>query len=682
MNVEDILCDGGLLSTVIPNYKQRDGQIKVANAIYDSYGEQKTVIVNAPTGNGKSIACLVPAILNKSFGKTIISTATKALQSQYENKDIPMLHQILNFTSHVLKGRDNYVCLNKYDENADAIPMNIRSKFQAWLDNTKSGDLETVDFIMPQLMRSKVNSTSDECLEGDCPHCKKCFYLKNKALAMSADVLVVNHDLLALFLILKDTKHVSMFGDVYSVIVDEAHKMEDIFSKYFGFTINVNSCNSFVKNVKWFCNKCMESHIMSEQSFERLNFDCEMLERNMTSMFSDFLQDEDMTYRLYHGNFNPDICKTQMDLIQSVCSRLPDVESLGVKIDRKVSKRYESIFNRSETLMKNFDMLYNIDKNILDYCYYVDTCDDIYRINLTVMPIDISEKMRDMLFTRKHYLEDGDIGCVSLLSATLFVNGSFSFIKNRLGIDKYYVDDDEVCLTELSVPEMFDYRHSCLLYIPKGIVEPGNKDGDKKVFTQQIVDTIYDLDEIVDGGILALFTSYSELSKVYDAIDGKVSRQVISQTSTSRQKGLSDFKDAEDAMFFGTKTFWEGVDVQGRACSCVVIDRIPFPVPSDPIIEARIDKIKREKGDWFNNFYLPIAIIALQQGFGRLIRTHKDLGMVVLMDVRILTKNYGWRILRSLPNCLRTRNWNKVEVFWDIVRRKRELRNGNGKKHE
>ena len=151
---------------------------------------------------------------------------------------------------------------------------------------------------------------------------------------------------------------------------------------------------------------------------------------------------------------------------------------------------------------------------------------------------------------------------------------------------------------------------------------------------------------------------------------------VLSQISTSRQKAIKDFKNDEEAIFFGTKTFWEGVDIQGRACSCVLIDRIPFPVPSDPIIEARIDKIKKEGGNWFDNFYLPIAIIALQQGFGRLIRTHKDLGMVVLMDVRVITKGYGYKIIRSLPDCLKTRNIEKVKLFWDVVRHKRRLRDG------
>lgn len=674
--VRDVLGDGGLLSTVISGYKQRDGQIAMAEAIYDAYKTQKNVLINAPTGNGKSIGGLVPAILNKRYGKTIISTATKALQSQYENKDIPMLHKILNFTSHVLKGRDNYVCLNKCKENESAIPYDIRDKFNKWLETTSTGDLETLDFVIPQMLKNKLNSNADECLESDCPYARQCFYSKNRALAMSSDVLVVNHDLLSLYLMLRDTKHISMFGDVYSIIVDEAHKLEEIMTKYLGFTLNVNSCKTFTKNVVSYCDKCAERHLMSKEQYENIKFDCEIIMRNMKSLFSDFVQDEDMTYRLYPSKFDIDICKSQLTLLSSICNRLPSSENFDPHTDKKVIKKFDSIISRKHSLSKVFDMLYNISENILEYCYYVDTCDDITRITLTISPIDISAQMERMLFTRRNEMEDGDIGCVSLLSATLCVNGSFRFIKSRLGINPYYEDTEENCLTELSIPEMFDYRHSCLLYVPKGIIEPSNRDGDKKIFTQQIVDTLQEIDGIVDGGILSLFTSYSEMDKVYDNIVGKTKRQLINQISSSRQKALDDFKSDENAIFFGTKTFWEGVDIQGRACSCVLIDRIPFPVPSDPIIEARIDKIKREDGNWFDEYYLPIAIIALQQGFGRLIRTHKDLGMVVLMDTRIITKGYGRKIIRSLPDCLQTRNIDKVKLFWDVVKYKRALRNG------
>lgn len=356
---------------------------------------------------------------------------------------------------------------------------------------------------------------------------------------------------------------------------------------------------------------------------------------------------------------------------------MPDAhEEFNTVSDKKIIRRYELIGKRVQNLAKVFQMLYTISDNIDEYCYYVDACDDIDRIDLTISPIDISSQMNEMLFERKMELEDGDIACVTLLSATLFVNKSFNFIKSRLGISRNYLDWDNSCLTEVSVKEMFDYRHSCLLYVPKGLIEPSNIDGERRVFTNQIIDTILELDNIVDGGILSLFTSYNEMDKCFDGINGNTDRNIISQISTSRQKAIKDFKDDEEAIFFGTKTFWEGVDIQGRACSCVLIDRIPFPVPSDPIIEARIDKIKKEGGNWFDNFYLPIAIIALQQGFGRLIRTHKDLGMVVLMDIRVITKGYGYKIIRSLPDCLKTRDIEKVKLFWDVVRHKRRLRDG------
>lgn len=676
VRIAEILMDGGKLSEVVPNYKQRNGQVDICMALNHAYDNKQTVLINAPTGNGKSIGGLVPAILNKDKGKTIISTATKALQSQYENKDIPMLHKILNFKSHVMKGRENYVCLSKCQDNETSIPDEYKSEFMSWLKETTSGDLETVPFVMPQMLKSKLNSNADECLEEDCPFAKKCFYAKNKAEAVAADVLVINHDLLSLFLILKDTKRISIFGDVYGIILDEAHKFEDIMTKYLGHSLNVNSCRSLTKNILFYSKVCFEKKFISKETYESIQFDCEIIMRNMNSLFSDFVTDgEETTYRLYPNKLDSDICRQQNEIIRKTINRLPNAdEHFNPQSDKKIIKRYNLIQSRSQNLYKIFDMLYNISDNILEYCYYVDACEDILRIKLNISPIDVSPYTQRMLFNRKSELEDGDFGMVGLMSATLFVNKSFAYIKQRLGIQKYYVDTNENCLTELSVKEMFDYKHSCLFYIPKGIIEPSNIDGDKKVFTQQIVDTLLDLDEIVDGGILSLFTSYSEMDRVYDKVNGNTSRALISQTTSTRQKALEDFVTDEEAIFFGTKTFWEGVDIQGRACSCVLIDRIPFPVPSDPIIEARIDKIKREHGNWFDDYYLPIAIIALQQGFGRLIRTHKDLGMVVLMDIRVITKGYGYKIINSLPNCLHTRNMEKVEVFWDVVRKKRELR--------
>lgn len=671
-SVKDILGNGGLLSKVIPNYEQRDGQIKVAEAIYDSYGSHKTVLVNAPTGNGKSMASLVPAILNKDCGKTVISTATKALQSQYGDKDIPMLHQIFKFKSHVLKGRENYVCLYKYDRNS--VPIDIADEFGEWIDGTSDGDLETFGMQLSYKVKHEVCSNSDDCLEEECPFRNDCFYFDSKQKAMEADVLVVNHDLLSLFLLLRE-KRVNIFGDVYSVIIDEAHKLEDIMTKYMGFTLNVNSCNTFVKNILKYADICCLGNHLSEDRLNGISSLCDQISGNMNRLFESFLSDDDESYRIFSSSLNIRLCEKIMENITVVFSRLPQANEF-FSSQKKVMSLYENIMKRFNTLYSTFRMLVDIDKNISEYCYYTDSCDDIFSIKLNILPIDISPRLNKMLFERKHDLEDGDFGCVSLLSATLCINKSFEFVKRRLGISANYMDSymsDNSCLTEVSVKEIFDYKHSCLLYVPKGIMEPSNN-GDRQVFTEQIVSTIKSIDEIVDGGILALFTSYGEMNRVFDSVENKTDRNVLNQMLLSRQKAIAEFKKDESSVFFGTKTFWEGVDIQGKACSCVVIDRIPFPVPNEPIIEARIDKIKQYGGNWFDDFYLPMAIIALQQGFGRLIRTNKDLGMVVLMDVRIITKQYGYKIMRSLPDCLVTRDVNKVKLFWDVVRKKRKLR--------
>lgn len=675
-DVIDVLCDGGKLSTIIENYKQRDGQLEIAKTINDAYENKETVLVNAPTGNGKSIACLVPAILNKAKGKTIISTATKTLQSQYENKDIPMLHKILNFNSHIQKGRDNYVCLSKYYEICDTFSFDVKQSFDKWLSMTQNGDLETIDFVLPQMTKNKICSNSDDCLESECPYKDKCFYMKNRKKAITSDVLVINHDLLALYLLLKE-RNVSLFGDAYSIIIDEAHKFEEIMTKYLGYRLDVRACKNFVNNAISYLDRCLEKHFIQSKRYEYITTTLNIILENTKLLFKNFIRKEDITFRINSKNLDMDLCENILTMVHKIYNEFNNMSDNFTDVsDIKIRKKYESILNKSQSLIQIFTLLKDIDSKKYSYCYYVDSCDELFDIKLFVSPIDISNMTNKMLFNRTFETDDS-LSTVTLMSATLSVNKRFDFVKKSLGIDDRYTDTNELCLKELIIKEMFDYKHSCLLYIPKGVIEPTNTLGDKTVFTRQIIDTILEVDKIVDGGILSLFTSYSEMDKVYDGVFGNTDRYLINQITTSRQKALSDFKQNEEAIFFGTKTYWEGVDIQGKACSCVLIDRIPFPVPNDPIIEAKIDKIKKENGNWFDDFYLPIAIISLQQGFGRLIRTHKDLGMVVLMDTRILTKPYGRKILRSLPNCIKTRDMDKVKFFWDIVKQKRMLRERN-----
>ena len=700
-DVHEVLCDGGLLSKHMSGYRQRDGQIAMAESIMEGYMTRKTVLVNAPTGNGKSIGGLVPAILSKDYGPTIVSTATKALQNQYMQKDLPMLHRAFqaagqDFKSHVLKGRENYLCVARFDSYMSdsgifRSPEDIAfytDILLPWAEQTELGDFEELDKIVPPTLRSCICSNSDACD----PDCKRdCFYKKNKQLAQEADIIVVNHDLLALSFSLRAKYSRSILPDAYGIIIDEAHKFEDIMTKYLGFRISKFTIRNLCQSITAYMNKLRNASDSDSEYLDSLYDEfCNVtssLESLASEFFTNFEDDDTELYRLHAYMIDTQvqgIGTKIMSMLELTDARVPSATSFGI-MDKKMTQAFHSIKTRCADIMEKIDIILNMRKHEDETVFWVDAS----KVNLFIhsAPISIAKYTNEWLFTRStsdSYFQEYDaeqrgaveFGCVTLMSATLCTNKNFAFVKNRLGISKYYHGTSDVCLTELIVPEVFDYRHQCLLYVPKGTIEPPtSKTYDKQVFTRQICQTLKNLSDVVDGGILALFTSYLEMEKVYNMTSGSLkNRMTFNQKMFGKSKLTKMFSENVDSVLYATSSFWEGVDIQGEALSCVIIDRLPFQVPSDPIIEARIDYIKRKGGDWFNDYYLPMMIVALQQGFGRLIRTKDDLGVVVLMDNRLLSKPYGRKILNSLPDCLKTRKLEKVEMFFEIVKRKRSIR--------
>lgn len=699
--VLDVLGDGGLLSKHMTGYRQRDGQVTMAEAIMDGYAFRKSVLINAPTGNGKSIGGLVPAILNKNLGPTIVSTATKALQNQYAQKDLPMLHEAfqsvgMDFKSHVLKGRENYLCMSRFlsymSDSGFKSEEDIRyynEVLTPWVEATELGDLEELDVPVPPTLKSCVCSSSDTC-DSDCK--KDCFYKKNKSLAQTADVIVVNHDLLALSFTLRERQHISILPSAYAVIIDEAHKLEDIVTRYLGFKISKMTFRSFCSKVNSYLGGLRKLADEDPDKMDALVEDFYGMTKTIESAADDFFLefepvDEDI-YRLHSYMIDDKVenigikLMHMLDLIQE---KLPTAGSFLVH-DKKLEQAYMSIKRRCEDISEKIDIILDMESHEDETVFWVDA--PKVNVYINSAPISVAKYTGDWLFRRS--VEDSfkqeydceeprsfEYGCVVLMSATLCTNKTFTFIKNRLGVSKYYHGTMNPCLTELIVPEVFDYRHQCLLYVPKGTIEPPTNDVyDKQVFTRLIAQTLTNLSDVVDGGILALFTSYTEMEKVYNMTsDSFPDRLTFNQKMYNRGKLTKMFRENRDSVLYATSSFWEGVDIQGEALSCVVIDRLPFQVPSDPIIEARVDYIKEHGGDWFNDYYLPMMIVALQQGFGRLIRTKDDLGIVVLMDNRLLSKPYGRKILNSLPDCLKTRKLDKVEMFFEVVREKRRIRN-------
>ena len=697
----------GPIAKQFKNYSVRKQQVKLSEAIYDSYQSGTNLLAEAPTGIGKSMAGLVAA--HNQFGKVLIATATKALQEQYFNKDMPFMQKVFgeSFTYSMLKGRSNYVCLKRLAEFKQAplkvnwsqeLKSMIRQQLQVitkWLQTDPRGDMDSLSFNLLPEIRNAICSSADDC-DGkkECPFAKNntCPYYKNKTQAESTKVVLVNIDLLCTDLIMKNMYHASVLPKCDTIIIDEAHELENIFSKYIGFSLSEGSYKllhgvviNFIKKIPKECG--VDSN--SKQYLDYLKLVDENLldtQQLVAQIFDEFYYEHDentITIRI----FGTDVTEQTQKLIKEVVDKLYYIrEQLNYYnryfLTEKTKNKCDSAKSQIDSFIERLLKISEINKRIDDFVYWVEY-NNKDRPVLNCSPIDISSYLKSWLFDRKP-IEDqslGDIRNVVLMSATLTTNRSFDFMKSRMGICTYYPDDNTREQTrELLLHSEFDFKHNCLLYLPKGLTDPSGVSKTRDVFTNQLVMNIEQLARVTKGRMLCLFTSNSELQKVYNQLRGKLPYNMFSQLDYPKKELIQMFKDDINSILFATSSFWTGVSFEGETCSAVVIDRIPFPVPSDPIIEARIDKLKKERKDWFGKYYLPMAMLTIQQGFGRLIRTKTDMGCVMICDRRLVTKPYGNKIVQSLPRSLRTSNFDKVELFFNICERKRALtRKGDSK---
>lgn len=678
---KDVLKNGGLLAEMIGNYQERTEQIALSEAIEDAINNGKNLLSEAPTGTGKSIAYLVPAILIKQ--RFVISTATKALQEQLYAKDIPLMQEAfakigIKFEAALMKGRGNYVSLRRYKENMKVLDPNdmwTHNRVSSWLNNTKTGDMDELDFVLGGNYRSSIQSTSDDCEGKECPFYNDCKFHNAKKKANNANIIIANHDLVAVDLMLKNTIGFGTLPAYDGLILDEAHHFEDVISKYLGFKLSkfvFRNLNGLIG--RYF--KLEKEYFETEEGMDtkaKLELLMKQMVKQSSKFFDNFYPDDDkdvtrlkprhITTKVIIGNKKLTVL---MDKIVNILSDAVITSEKSETVLENISKRLSDIY---EKLNKVMDM-----DNLYEEWVYWTTTNNNDDVIVESAPISVAPYLKQWLYDRddletiKRREKANDtvlLKTVIMTSATVTTNGSFVFIKDRLGVEE---------AEEIVVDSVFDYPHQALTYIPKNIVEPVGGRDSAQTFTRLMAQNVIEILNITKGRAFVLFTSYSEMERVYNMTKNSINHTVLKQGEYSKSLLIDKFKQDVNSVLFATSSFWEGVDIQGEALSCVIIDKIPFPVPSEPLIEARIEAIKRNGGDWFNNFYIPIAIIALKQGYGRLIRTVEDLGMVAIMDKRIVTKNYGGKFLRSLPDSLKTRKIEKVELFFDIVEQKREYR--------
>lgn len=632
---------GGILAQSQMPYEFRKGQLEMAQAVERAMEEGRHLIVEAGTGTGKTLAYLLPAL--RSGRRVIVSTGTKNLQEQLFYKDIPFLESLLGpLRVTYMKGRANYLCRHKlYALRSQPILNGLEeiSQYQAiaeWEKTTETGDRVEIDSLPESsVVWPKLDARSEACLGQKCPDYDRCFITEMRRKAAESDIIIVNHHLFFADMAIKQQARTApdagVLPDSTVVIFDEAHELEDVASSYFGISL-------------------------SNLRFEDLARDVEVTLRQKDALKVEVVQAGQMIRErarmffgsLPRGNGNAgripfvdreEFLEMQGDLYLGVMNSLHRLESelerlRGLEEAAPLRKRIADLREQLKFVMEASD------RNTV---FWIERRGGkVTSVHLQATPIDVSELLGDLLFE--------SIGTVVLTSATLTVQGGFGHIRKRLGMGD---------ARELVVPSHFNYGQQALLYLPPNMPDPREPD-----FQVEATARIRRVLEITQGRAFCLFTSYQQMREVYERLLGEVGFPLLLQGTAPRKALIEEFRTTPHAVLLGTSSFWQGVDVQGEALSCVIIDRLPFAVPSDPVVQARMRAIEESGGKPFFDFQVPAAVITLKQGFGRLIRSVQDRGVLVLLDPRLQRQRYGRIFMESLPRYRVTQELSDVEAFF------------------
>ncbi|MGR8980129.1 MAG: ATP-dependent DNA helicase [Gammaproteobacteria bacterium] len=632
--IELFFSSDGALAEVIPGYQPRTAQLEMAKAIVEAIQSGRDLIAEAGTGTGKTFAYLVPAIL--SGKKVIISTGTKNLQDQLFNKDLPLIRKAIKvpFLAALLKGRSNYLCTYRLQnslhssfgfskEDADAL-----AKIQSWSGRTKIGDIsEMAEVAEADPVWYQATSTVDNCLGQDCPDYADCFLVKARKKALEAEILVVNHHLLCADWSIRDSGFGELLPDAEVVIIDEAHQLAETASNFLGISVGGKQLSDLAKDA-------LMEYFKDATDMPALRTACEDVEHEVKDLRLAF------GIELKRGEWreietNPKI-EAGLSAVKAQLSRLKDqLELASVK-----SKGLESCFKRANDLVEQITMITEDAGG--RWIRWYETHKKSFTISRT--PLDIAGEFRD--FMRRHQ------AVWIFTSATLSVAHKFDHFAASLGLNE---------AAGLSWESPFDYAGMSLFYHPKGLPRPDDPD-----FIPVIIDFAVPVLEASKGRAFFLFTSHRALNQAASILSQKIDYPLLIQGSRPKALLLEQFKKKGNAVLLGTSSFWEGVDVRGEALSCVIIDKLPFSSPGDPVLKARMEAMRRHGRNPFFEYQLPAAVIALRQGIGRLIRDVTDRGVLMVCDPRLLKRSYGQFFLDSVPPMRRTRDIEEVKVFFQL----------------
>jgi len=623
----------GILSQWHPHYEYRQGQLEMAEAIESAIRDKRHLLVEAGTGTGKTLAYLIPSIL--SGRRVVISTGTKNLQEQLFFKDVPFLQQHFSTPLKVcyMKGRNNYACRQKiYDAERMPILTGLEevADFQTireWEKTTEHGDRAEIR-TLPEASSAwgKIDARRELCAGQKCKQLERCFVTLMHQRAAESDVIIVNHHLFFADLAVKDEEYGGIIPEYGVVVFDEAHEIEDVAGQYFGVTVSSYQVQDLIRDVA----------AISRQK----QFGSQELDRTL-----DMLQERaGMFFATFEGPEGREGFRDQNAWLDKHCEKYDDVlralELLGAHLKLVKDSPEDAIpaVRRAEELSAR--LRFWMESNNRTCVYWIER--RARSIALQATPINVASVLEARLFEK--------VDTVVLTSATLAVAGNFDFTSARLGVRN---------ARPLIVEGHFDYRRQALLYVPQNLPDPRSA-----TFTRAAGDEIVRLLELSRGRAFVLCTSHQQMRALYDRVSLEIEYPVLLQGTGPRSALLDEFRNTPHCVLFATSSFWQGVDVRGEQLSCVIIDKLPFAVPSDPVVDARITDLRENGGNPFYDYQIPQAALALKQGFGRLIRSSSDRGVLALLDNRITKQRYGQVFFDSLPDYDFTTSIEDVERFF------------------
>ncbi|MFL2433803.1 MAG: ATP-dependent DNA helicase [Vicinamibacterales bacterium] len=644
--VASALSDNGELSKAMPAFEARPSQREMAEATAKILVDGGVLLAEAGTGTGKTLAYLVPAILSKQ--QVLISTGTKNLQDQIYYKDLPALREALDIDVRAtyMKGRNNYLCLHRFaarKTEMSSLPLvkqHYLEQLTQWADQTTTGDRAEIEDLPDDFSDwGDIAATSENCIGTECPEFQECYVTKMRQQALESSIVIVNHHLLCADAAVRQSTYGEVIPTCSFAIIDEAHQLEDVATQYFGVSVSNNRLEELARDGRRLFTDAVLDIDSDSSSIQEL---------------SDLLSDiHDGTQVFFH---NLALAMPEMDRARLTAELCAPIAEPGRRLVRKL-EHFVTVLAKLTPSSEDIaafghraakaheDLTFILEANQQAFVYFLERRGR--GVFLRASPIDVSSILKERLFDRMQ-------GTV-LTSATLTVDGTFGYLKNRLGLT--HAD-------ALRLPSEFDYTTQSVLYLPRTMPAPNTRG-----FTDAVAREVRSLLHITSGRAFLLFTSYANLRDVHDKLESTVPFPLLAQGTAPRSVLLREFRETPNAVLLATASFWQGVDVSGDTLSCVVIDKLPFASPGDPLTAARMENIEQNGDNPFSEYQVPLAILALLQGLGRLLRHRSDRGVLALLDPRLRTKGYGKRFLDSIPPAPVTHKLSDVERFFNSVER-------------